>query len=691
MEGVRGGDAAAVSLAALLDPVSIAVIGASDDPGKIGGRPLAYLSRFGYRGRVLPVNPNRAEVQGLRCYPDVASLPEVPEVAAVLVPGAAAARAVEELGAAGTEVAIVMASGFGEVGGEGAAMQEQMRRAAAATGMRLVGPNAMGSANLTTGTVLTFSTMYLEIDVTPGPVAIVSQSGSMAVEPCALLARQAIGVAQMHATGNDADVTAAEVAALVAADERVELLLVYVESIGDGAALAELGRVGRARELPVVALKGGRTAAGQRAAHSHTGALATEDRLADAFFEEHGIWRARDLDEVSRVAGLHLRRWRTHGTRIAVVSNSGASCVQSADAATEWGLSFAPLSRTTTDALAEALPSFATLTNPVDLTAALIGSEGVFARVAGRLAADPSVDALHLALPIAGEGYEIDSFAASLADAAKDKPVVVSCPMPDRVSQPFRDAGLPVFLTETEAISALGSLLGQHARLARARARLGSDVRAWSTRPRGSGRMLDEAASLAFLAAHGVPVVAHRLCHTADEAAAAFDAFGHEPVAVKGCSDAVTHKSELGLVRLNVTTEPDVRAAFDAVRSDNGAIVARMAAGRRELLLGAHHDPTFGPVVLVGDGGTYVETIDDVAVLFPPVTVDAVVDALDGLRIAPVMRGVRGEARVDLAAVASAAVALGDVVDEVVSIDVNPLFVGTDGCVAADAVVVVAD
>jgi acetate---CoA ligase (ADP-forming) len=678
-----------VSLDVLLNPRSIAVIGASDDPGKIGGRPLMYLARFGYRGRVLPVNPNRPEVQGLECYPDVASLPEVPELAAVVVPGEAAVKAVEDLGAAGTEVAIVMASGFGEVGGDGAVLQERLRQAAQASGLRLIGPNAMGSVNFSTGTVLTFTTIHLEVEPRPGPIGIVSQSGSMAVEPYALLARQGLGVRQTHATGNDADVTAAEVAAIVARDPEIQLVILYVESVGDGAALAELGRISCERDLPVIVLKGGRTAAGKRAAQSHTGALASEDRVVDTFFERYGIWRARDLEEVTRVAGLHLRGWRPKGTRIAVMSNSGASCVQAADAATDWGLSFAELTTETTAALADALPSFATLTNPVDLTAALIGSVGLFDKVASPLAADPSVDALHLALPIAGQGYEIGVFADTLAAVAVDKPVVVSSPMPDHVSQPFRDAGLPVFLTETEAIGALGSLLGHQARLAGAKARFAGS-RPFEARwtPVG-GTVLHEAASMAFLAAAGLPMVEHRLCQSAHEAVDAFRSMGAVPVAVKGCSADVTHKSELGIVRLNLTTEEDVRIAFDEVRGANGAIVARMVRGRRELLLGLHHHRGFGPVVLVGDGGRYVEALPDVRVLVPPFTVADVIAAVGQLRIAPVLRGTRGEPAVDIASVATAAVRLGAIADQVVSVDVNPLIVNEDGCVAADAVVIV--
>ena len=371
--------------------------------------------------------------------------------------------------------------------------------------------------------------------------------------------------------------------------------------------------------------------------------------------------------------------------------------MQSADAATDWDLSFAELAPTTTAALAEALPSFATLTNPVDLTAALIGSVGVFSRVVRPLAADPSVDALHLALPIAGQGYELDVFADELAAIAVEQPVVVSCPMPDRVSSPFRDAGLPLFLTETEAIGALGSLLGQQARLAATRQRQPGFVPPVPVR----GQMLDEAASMAWLASAGVPVVAHRLCSSAPEAVDAWHALGEGPVVLKGCSAEVSHKSELGIVRLGLRSEDDVRRAYADVAGrlaaadlpSSGVIVARMASGRRELLLGAHRDPVFGPVVLIGDGGTYVEASPDVRVLFPPFSVADAMNALRRLRVAPILEGIRGEPPADLASVARAAAALGERVDDIASVDVNPLFIGVEGegCVAADAVVLIAD
>lgn len=686
----------------MLDPSSVAVIGASENPDKVGGRPLVHLARSGFTGRVFPVNPTRMQVQGLACYPDIASLPEVPEVALVVLPGDGAVRAVEELAAAGTQVAVVIASGFSEVSPAGLVQEARMKAVANAAGMRIIGPNSMGVCNFATGAVLTFTTAFLEVPPVDGPIAIVSQSGSMAVEPYLLLAREGFGIRQVHATGNDSDVTVGEMGALAASDPSVELVLLYLESVKDVHALAELGRVALERDVPVIALKAGRTPAGQAAAASHTGALASEDRVVDAFLERHGIWRARDLDDLVRATALHLRPKRPRGNGVVIISNSGASCVQSADAAELWDLDVAPLATETRAALRSVLPGYATSTNPVDLTAALIGNSGLFADVLPPLVADPAVHAVHLALPIAGQGYDVEAFATDLATVAADIPVVVSCPMPERITAPFVAHGLPLFRTEVEAISALGSYLGAWGRREQARARGAMPV---VVPVAESGRMLDEAASMAFVTAAGIAVVDHRLCSSSAEAVASFQALGSRRVVVKGCTATVSHKSDVGLVHLGLTTDAEVVEAFDGIMATlrvldpeaPGVVVAAMAEGRRELLLGARHDPTFGPVVVVGDGGKYVEAMPDVQLLLAPFTLDEARTALGKLRIAPLFAGLRGEPPMDLDSVARMAVTVGDLVADassrLVSLDLNPVLVGDDGdgCLALDAVVFVTD
>lgn len=689
-------------LRAALDPRSIAVVGASENPNKIGGRPLLYLSRFGFRGPVYPINPNRRVIQGRRAFPQLADVPDAPELAIIAVPGESAMEALDTCGRMGVKVAILMASGFGESDPEhGKALERRIAEEARAKGMRVVGPNSQGLANFGTGAVASFSTMFIEFEPADGPVGIVSQSGAMSVVPYALLRQRGIGVRHAHATGNDCDVTACEMAIAVARDPAVKLLLLYLESIPDPHHLAEAARIAQERKLPIVALKSGRTAAGQAAARSHTGALANEDRVVDAFLAQQGIWRARDTTDLIAAAEMYLQGWTPAGRRIVAISNSGATCVLAADAATAAGLSLSRLSEQTQSGLRKILPSFAATANPVDITAALLSNSRLFGEILPVIAQDPAADAFFVGVPVAGAGYDVDAFARDTAAfaAATGKPIAVATPQPP-VAARFKAEGLPVFPGEGEAIAALRQFI-LHAELM-ARARPAAEEPPPRAQTGAAARMLNEADSLALLARAGVPVVRHRLCRTADEAAAAFAEIG-APVAAKGCSADVAHKSELELVHLGLTSEDAVRAAFADCEAAlarhraafDGVLVAAMARGRREMLLGAHRDPVFGPVVVVGEGGKYVEAMPDVRVLLPPFAAADVEEALGRLRIAPLLRGLRGEPPMDVAAYCEAAAAVGrlmlDPAQSIASLDVNPLLLGSarEGCTAVDAVVFV--
>lgn len=692
------------SLRAALDPQSIAIIGASENANKIGGRPLLYLSRFGFRGRIFPVNPTRKEVQGHACYPSLDAVPEVPEMAIVAVPGQAAESAIAECAVRGVKVAVLMSSGFSEsdpVGGREA--EQRMVRAAHAGGMRIVGPNTQGLANFGTGTVASFSTMFIEIEPKVGPVAILSQSGAMSVVPYGLLRSRGIGVRHSHATGNDSDVTVAELTAAVAADPEVKLLLLYLEGMPDPHHLAEAAEVARERDLPIIALKSGRTPAGQEAARSHTGALATEDRVVDAFLEHHGIMRAKDVEGLVESAELYLKGWRPRGRRLVSISNSGAICVLSADAASSAGMPMAKLAAETRVEIGKILPSFATTTNPIDLTAALLTNSRLFGDILPVIARDPAADAFFIGVPVAGAGYDVEAFArdaASFADAT-GKPLVIAAPQPS-VARQFADRGLTTFTTESQAIRALDAFMSHHELMARTKeAGARSSFHNGAASSSADAVTLNEAESLRVVADAGVPVVPHRLCQSAAECVAAWKIVGG-PVAIKGCSRDMPHKSEFGLVRLGVNDEAAVAEAFEVMyraMRDNGArfegvLVAAMLKGRRELVIGAHRDPTFGPVVLVGDGGKYVEALGDVRVLLPPFTAAEVERKLRSLRIAPLLDGVRGEPALDLAPFCDAAVKIGTLMlaagSRIASLDLNPVMVGAAGetCAVADALVV---
>jgi acyl-CoA synthetase (NDP forming) len=679
-------------LQSALAPRSVAVIGASENPHKVGGRPILYLQRYGYRGAIYPINPGRATVQGLRAFARLEDVPEAPELAIVAVGGDEAVRAVDSCAAQGVKVAVVMASGFGETGDAGLRVQDEMVRTARRAGMRLIGPNCQGLANFATGMVANFSTIFHELEGRDGPVAIVSQSGANSQAIYSLVMKKGLGVRHVHATGNEADVTVADLAEAVVEDPGVRLLLLYMEAIKDPQRLAAAARRARERGVPIVALKAGRTARGQKAASSHTGALASEDRVVDAFFEHHGIWRAADPHELVSAAALYVGGRPARGKRLVVMSNSGASCVMAADYSEQRSIPLAAISPSARASLSKVLPGFAALDNPIDVTGALLGNPQLFGAVLPIVGEDAQSDLVMVALPVAGTGYDVPRFALDLKNFQDTygHAVAVAAPQ-ESVRAPFEQAGIAAFEREREAMDALAQL-ADHAVLMRRPV-----MRTVALPPIGSTRLLNEAQSLAMLAEAGLPVIEHRLCRTVEELLHAAERLGPQ-VVIKACSPDLAHKSDHGLVALNVA---DPAREFERQREKlrslgarfDGVIVARMAPKGRELALGARIDPQFGPIVVVGDGGIYLEALKDFRLLLPPFAESQVIDKLSELRVAPLLGALRGQPARDVTAFASMAVRLGEAMlswnGAVASVDVNPLilFETGKGALALDALV----
>src|SRR6202161_4526906 len=537
-------------LKAALAPRSVAIIGDSENTNKVGGRPVHYLDKFGFKCKIFPINPSRKEIQGHTCYPNLRDLPEAPEMVIVAVPGDNAMGAVEECAPPGVKIAVVRASGFGEVDAiAGKAKERRMVEIAHKAGMRIVGPNSQGLANFGTGTIASFSTMFMEMEASEGQghVAMLSQSGALSSVPVGFLRQRGIGVRHTHATGNDADISVGELAVAVAEDPEVKLLLLYLESIPEKKYLEELAAPAVDGDLPIIALKSGRSEAGRQAAQSHTGALANEDRVVDAFFEHHGIWRAPDMRGLVEATELYLKGWKPQGRRLVAISNSGAVCVLTADAATAVGMPMAKLSDATDRKLKGILPSFATTTNPIDLTAALLSNGRLFGDILPVIAEDPAADAFLVGIPVAGPGYDVEGFARDSASFGRQtgKPLVIAATQRS-VADQFASEGLSVFPTETEAVTALHQFLAHRELMAGSVARRAQRAKAGPP-PISSAAtsMLNEADSLALLAARGIPVVPHRLCRSRAEAVAAFETIGG-PGGVQGCSGDIAHQAGLG-------------------------------------------------------------------------------------------------------------------------------------------------
>ena len=682
---------------ALFRPRSVAVIGASDNPNKVGGRPIHYLNRFGFEGKVFPVNPARAEIQGHRAYASVQDICEVPDAVVIAVSGEAALAQVRQCSEIGVKAAVVMASGFGETGEAGRQRQDELVTAANAGGMRLVGPNAQGTANFASGAVLNFSTMFMEVAPADGPIAIISQSGAASVMPYALLRQAGLGVRYLVATGNDADIDACAMAEAVAADPAIRLILVYLESLSSPVRLAAAAAVARQRGAHVVVLKSGSSQRGAVAAASHTGAMVGNDATVDAFLARHGIWRARDMNEFIRATALYLQGHDAAEGRTVVMSHSGAVGVMSADLAEQAGLPLTELAPATQDSLAAILPDFGSANNPLDMTAALLGKGDMFPRVLDALGSDPEADMVMIGIPVAGPGYDVDALARHSAAflCQHAKPLIISAPQ-QSVREVFAGQGIPTYITEADAIAALSQYAG-HRRLSGAVSILPSPA---PLAYAGNG-LLDEHASLALLSEHGVPVVAHRQCANGDEAAAAFAALGGGAMVVKGCAASVPHKSEHGLVRLGLTDADSVRAAAEAcleklVELDVATprvVVGQMVRGRHEFALGVTVDPALGPLLMIGEGGTLLELRKDIVTLLAPFGMEEARAACRRLRLAPLFDGYRDMPALDLEALASAAVALGNFAlvyrNSLKAVDINPLMVmpAGQGVVAVDAVV----
>jgi acyl-CoA synthetase (NDP forming) len=447
------------ALDTLLRPRSVAIVGASDNPQKIGGRPLHYLRTFGYGGKVYPVSQRGGPVQGIASFASLDELPQAPDCVILSVPAEAALAQVQACAKIGARNAILFSSGFGEMGPEGLRRQQELVGAARAGGVRLLGPNTIGAANFSCGAVLSFASMYQEVEVCDGPVAIVSQSGAVGASAYAQLRSNGVGVRYVCTTGNQADVDVCDFLGAVLADPAVRLVLLYLEEARDVPALEAALSLARSRGVPVLVLQAARTESGARMAECHTGAAGTRGPTLSRLFAQYGCRRVAGVAQLGASAALYLGADAPPAPtlQIGVMSNSGASCVLAADACDALELPLARLADATVAELDALLPPFSRSRNPIDLTAMLLADPSLLGRAVTTLLQDAGCTALALnLLAVAGAGYDVNRFAADTAQAvrASGKPAVFSSPDP-RVRAAFAAAGIAVFESEHEALTAL--------------------------------------------------------------------------------------------------------------------------------------------------------------------------------------------------------------------------------------------
>lgn len=672
----------------------VAVIGASDDITKIGGRPVQLLRKYGYAGPIYPINPKGCTIQGLQAYASILDTPTAPDMAILAVPVEATLQAVRDCASRGVRGVIVLSAGFAEAGPDGADLQAELVRVARSHGMRLLGPNCLGTVNVVDKLVGSFS-IALEQNMPPaGQVGIVSQSGNIGSFTMQNMAQRGLGVSRFIATGNEADVDVADGIASLAHDPDTRIILCCMETCRNASRLIEALDMARQQQKSVIVLKIGATEQGQAAAASHTGALMGSDAVFDAVFRRYGVLRVRSFEDLLNVghAAVLLRAERLPTTdAVTLVAASGGFGIMMADAMVEAGMTLPQLDDTTKDLIREAVPTAGT-NNPVDASAQMSARPDILLKMLTALQNDSNGSTLVLLLALSLYNPRLRGvYLEALSKIRLSHPdrllILISQGPADAVAE-INALGIPVFPSIPAAASGLAGLvkLGQLTTLPTAAAYNGPIDRV------DPAVFRNEFYAKQALAAAGISVPREEVVTSADDAVRSAQATGY-PVVLKIASEDIAHKTEIGGVALNLQDDDAVRQAYDRLMANalkhapqarlDGVLVAPMVRGGVELIAGVSRDPVFGPVVMVGLGGIYAEILKDVAVQVAPVSEEEALRMIRSLKMFPLLDGARGQAKADVAAAARTVARLSEFAcrhaSDVAEIDMNPILVKPEG------------
>ncbi|NMF89564.1 acetate--CoA ligase family protein [Aromatoleum petrolei] len=685
-------------LSPLLQPRSIAMIGASNNAARIGGMPLDLLKHFGYEGRVFPVNPKYEEIFGYPCYPDIESVPEAPELVVLAIGAADVTAMLRRCHARGARAAIIYAAGFAEMGGEGIALQEELERFAAESGMVVAGPNCMGFANLNLKAYTAFATVFKNVPAQTGGgrASLVTQSGNVCSAVFALMRQLGVEVSHFINTGNEACLEYSEYLEFLAQDDETDCVVGYIEQLRDGRRFVDAALAFAEADKPLILYKAGETEKGSEAVRSHTSALAGNLALYKAGFRQLNVIQGRDFAQMADLAWLSGFRHRAGGKRVAIVTLSGALGAILADKFIAAGLDVPTLPAEVQQALRDGIPDYGMVSNPIDVTGNIVNDPAFVRSVFGALASSDAVDTV----VIYASGSLLDRMAEPLLEVCARHPRLFVAIDTGKATCRERLAagGVPVFTDIGRAVQALAPFC--HWLAGRDGVRRWAKLRRETTSAQKDYAVagLNEYETKRLLGEFGVPAVAEMPAGDADAAAKAAARIGY-PVVLKVLSADIAHKTEAGGVRLNLADESQVRQAFAEILASarsyapqariDGVLVQAMSKGVAELIAGVTHDPVFGPALTVGLGGVLTELYCDVSHRLLPVDEAMVGEMLGELKAYPLLDGFRGRPKADvaaacgaIAAISRASAALGAAAQE---IEINPLQVGTSGAVAIDA------
>lgn len=693
------------SVATLLAPQSIAVVGASRQSGTIGHEILRNLLAFGFTGAVYPVNPKAKSICGVKAYPSLKFVPDPLDVAMIVVPRDYVLDVAQECADAGVKSVIVISAGFREMGAEGLEREQRLLEIVRRHGIRMVGPNCMGIINA--DPAVSMNATFTSAMPPFGHAGFVSQSGALGVSVLDYAREYGIGISQFVSVGNKADVSGNDLLEHWEKDPAVKVILMYVENFGNPKKFLEIaGRITKTK--PIIVVKSGRSRAGARAASSHTGALAASDTAVDALITQSGVLRASSIEELFDMAMAFEVRALPRSRRTAVLTNAGGPGILAADAMEASGLDLVELSPSTVEKLRPLFPAEASIRNPLDMIAS--ATPAGYKTAMSALLGDPNIDAV-VPIFVPPLGIKQQDVAEAIVSAAADqneKPVLAVLMGRDGLPlgrAELHEAGIPTYIFPESAARALATL-NRHvdwaARPSRTYTPLaGVDVnaaRAIIACASSEGRAhLTQMESLELLSHYGIPTAGGRLTTSVDEAAAVAAEIGY-PVALKIVSPDIIHKSDVGGVRAGIRFEGELRTAYgemlDRIRAAvpeatiAGIFVQAMVSGQLETIVGMTRDSSFGPLVMFGLGGILVEALRDVVFRIAPIDDSEALSMMSSIRGSRILDGVRGAPAVDRAAIATVIRRVGQLATDFPSIaelDVNPLVVTTTGAIAVDA------
>lgn len=701
-----------------LSPRSIAIIGASEKFNSISGKPLVFLKRHGYEGKIYPVNPKYDELGGYKCYKSILDVPEPVDLALLAVNYKLVLPALKQCVEKNVKFATVFASGFAESGEEGEEMQKQIADLAKESGMGICGPNCQGSVSLKDNAIGGFSASLGIPPLLIGPIGYVTQSGALGYSIFSLAQESGVGFSYVASTGNEVDLHTLDFMEYMLEDTDTKMVISYLEGIKNGKQFIRLAN--RALELgkPIVALKVGRSEIGQKAASSHTASLTGSDEVADAFFRQKGIIRVNDIENMIDIAALMQRiPALPEGNKVGLITTSGGGGILMADEASEMNLEIPELDEKTTAEIMKVIPPYGSALNPVDVTAQVINEAEDFMKVLEAMVAFHDIDALVIVVTqITGEqGKRMAEDIVKMSKQTK-KPITVAWTTGDILVgdnlKILTEGNVQWYKSPVRAVRAMGVLMNYSAFRKEYLANAGATIKTGISNENkeaaksilaNAKQNLTEHQGKELLNLYGIPVTKEEVATSEDQAVNIAEKIGY-PVAMKIDSPDILHKTEAGGLKLNIGNRIDLIAAYHEVLENahnydskahiNGVLVQEMISGGIEVIVGVNNNPEFGPTIMFGLGGIFVEILKDVSMRVAPISREDALKMIKEIKGYKVLTGARGKAKADIEAIADVLVKVSymalDLEDQMAELDINPLLVLPEGqgVRVADALVI---